>query len=99
MPAAERDARYQLYAAELLLSVGRVDEARSGDRHGRARATRIGDSGWRPSAIIELAQDERDAALTLAQRAVELAPDASTPRIALSYAQQARFDIQAARDT
>ena len=33
----------------------------------------------------------------MAQKAVEAAPDSATARIALSYAQQARFDLEGAR--
>ena len=44
-------------------------------------------------------QDRRDAALADARRAVELSPDSAAARIALSYAQQATFQLEAARAT
>jgi tetratricopeptide (TPR) repeat protein len=98
VPEAERDARFHLHEAALLLSVGRVDEAQAGI--GRALAEEP-DSALAHAlrAIISVVQNEREAALAQAQRAVELDPAASAPRIALSYAQQAVFDLEGARAT
>ena len=42
-------------------------------------------------------QNDKEKALTLAQKAVEADPRSATARIALSYAQQARFDLEGAR--
>ena len=50
-------------------------------------------------AIIELVQNEQEQALADAERAVELSPEASAPKIALSYAQQGNFQLEAARAT
>jgi tetratricopeptide (TPR) repeat protein len=98
VPESARDAEYEVYRAGLLLSVGRVDEAQ--DAIGRALA-RDPDSGpaYAQRAIIELVQNQDEAALATAQRAVELSPEAAAPKIALSYAQQANFQLEAARDT
>ena len=49
-------------------------------------------------AIIHVVQNEREPALADAERAVSLSPTAAA-KIALSYAQQADFRIEAARDT
>lgn len=84
--------------AAVLLSVGRVDEARAAiDRalasdpdEGLAHALR---------AVIDVVQNREAEALKSAQRAVALSPEAAGPRIALSYAQQASFRLEAARDT
>ena len=46
-----------------------------------------------------MAQNERDRALEDAQRGVELSPRSAAARIALSYAEQARFRIEQARET
>jgi ferric-dicitrate binding protein FerR (iron transport regulator) len=98
VPSGERDAGFYIFEAALLLSVGRVDEARKiidqviahGAHAGLAFALR---------AVIEVVQNEKEAALADAKRGVELEPDAAAPRIALSYAQQANFDLKGARDT
>jgi tetratricopeptide (TPR) repeat protein len=42
-------------------------------------------------------QNDKDKALQVAQQAVGAAPDSATAQIALSYAQQARFDLEGAR--
>jgi Tfp pilus assembly protein PilF len=42
-------------------------------------------------------QNERDKALSAAQQAVKADPNSATAKIALSYAQQARFDLEGAR--
>ncbi len=47
--------------------------------------------------MIAVAQNDRDRALEDARRAVELSPQSAAARIALSYAEQARFQIEAAR--
>jgi len=97
-PQDEHDPRFHLHQAAQLLSVGRVDEARAAiDRAlgidpdaGHAYALR---------AVIAVVQNDKAAALADARRAVELEPQAAAPKIALSYAQQAHFDLEAARDT
>jgi len=97
VPAGSRGARHQLERAALLLAVGAVDEAgvaidealRLDPGAGLALALR---------SIVHVVQNRTDEALADALRAVELAP-APSSRIALSYAQQARFDIDGARDT
>ena len=88
----------QAYRAALLLQVGRVDEARTAldaalaadPQDAQALALR---------SVIGVVQNERDAALADAQKAVELAPTSAAAKIALSYAQQARFDLDGARAT
>lgn len=93
----DRDAAWHLQRASLLLSVGRQDEARSAindalkldPKAGQAHALR---------AIIHVVRNERPQALAEAEQGVALS-DTSATRIALSYAQQADFRIEAARDT
>ena len=46
--------------------------------------------------IIAVVQNDKEQALTLATRAVELDQASSTARLALSYAQQAHFNIEEA---
>jgi tetratricopeptide (TPR) repeat protein len=98
VPEAARDAQYHTYRAALLLSVGRVDEARAAIDRALAVDPDAG-LAYAQRAIIELVQDEREQALADAERAVELSPEASAPKIALSYAQQGDFQLEAARGT
>ncbi|MGH6921996.1 MAG: TonB-dependent receptor domain-containing protein [Geminicoccaceae bacterium] len=98
VPEAERDAQYHTFRAALLLSVGGVDDARAAID----RALEVDpDAGpaYAQRAIIELVQNEREQALADAERAVELSPEASAPKIALSYAHQGNFQLDAARAT
>jgi tetratricopeptide (TPR) repeat protein len=98
IPEPDRGAEFYLYRAATLLSVGRVDEARADidqalvldPTDGRAYAL---------SAVIAVAQNERDRALENGERGVELSPRSAATKIALSYAEQARFHIEAARET
>ncbi len=87
-----------IYDAAHLLSVGRVDEARASINATLARGENPG-LAYALRAVIAVVQNDREAALSDATRAVELEPDATAPRIALSLAQQAQFDLLAARDT
>jgi tetratricopeptide (TPR) repeat protein len=98
VPSGERDIAFHIYEAALLLSVGRVDEARKIIDQAIARNVHAG-LAYALRAVIEVVQNEKAAALADAQRGVELEPDAAAPRIALSYAQQANFDLKGARDT
>jgi tetratricopeptide (TPR) repeat protein len=90
-----RDARYFNLRAALHLSVGRVAAARTDIsqtlRRHPADATAIA-----LRSVIALAGNQGQTALGLARRAVRLEPRSPVPRVALSYAQQAAFDIEAA---
>ena len=97
VPPASRDARYFVRRASELLAVGRVDEARA--ELARARALDPNDAdATRCNAIIDVAQNNREGALENARRAVSLAPQSVSARMALSYALQASFNLEAARD-
>jgi tetratricopeptide (TPR) repeat protein len=89
------DPRFFTYRAALLLTVGRVDEARVDieralqldPRHSHAFALQ---------AVVAVVHNNKDEALDLARKAVELDPTSSAARVALSYAQQADFNLQGA---
>ena len=98
VPEAERDAQYYTFRAALLLSVGRVDDARAAIDRALAVDPNAG-LAYAQRSIIELVQNEQEQALADAERAVELSPEASAPKIALSYAQQGNFQLEAARAT
>lgn len=96
---AGSQASESLQQAASDLSVGRVDEARVAVE--RAIAGGGADAGlaYALRAVINVVQNERALALRDANQAVQLSPDSAAAKIALSYAQQASFQIDAARDT
>jgi tetratricopeptide (TPR) repeat protein len=98
IPAGERDGSFYLLEAALLLSVGRVDEALKIINEAIARNDRAG-LAYALRAVIEVVKNQKARALEDAKRGVGLEPKAAAPRIALSYAQQANFDLKDARDT
>ena len=94
-PKDIRDPRFFTYRAALLLTVGRVEEARVDIE--RALTLDPRDShALALQSIIAVVQNRKDEALQLASQAVELEPTSSAARVALSYAQQAHFDLQGA---
>jgi tetratricopeptide (TPR) repeat protein len=90
------DPRYLAYRAQELLAVGRADEANEYIE----RALRLepnNSEALSMQAIIAVVQNDKEKALTTAQKAVEANPNSATPLIALSYAQQASFNLKGAR--
>jgi tetratricopeptide (TPR) repeat protein len=97
VPKADRDARFYLYRASLLLSVGRVDEAQA-DIGESLREDPNAGLAYALSSIVSGVQNKREQARAEAERAVALSQTAAA-KIALSYAQQADFQLEAARNT
>lgn len=96
VPEVRRDMEYFLLRAGLLLSVGQVDPARGN----LATALRLNPGNGRVLAlqsVIAVVQNDKETAIRLAREATEQAPDSPGPWIALSYAQQAAFDIENAQ--
>jgi tetratricopeptide (TPR) repeat protein len=96
VPETVPDPRFFAYRASLLLAVGRVEEAKEDIQ----RVLRLRPNDPDPLAlqtIIAIVQNDKDRALQVAQQAVATVPDSATAQIALSYAQQARFDLEGAR--
>jgi tetratricopeptide (TPR) repeat protein len=91
------DSRFFAYRAGLNLSVGRTDKAQADiekvltldPENSQALALAL-------RAIVAVVQNRKSDAETDAQQAVDLSPDSAAARIALSYAQQARFNLDAA---
>lgn len=94
-PDGPAGAGFRVYRAALLLQVGRFDEAKPDidaalqidPRRADALALR---------AIVALVANDKGNALALARQAVALDAQSAGARVALSYAQQAHFDIAAA---
>jgi len=87
------EAAFQMYRAVLLLSVGQVEEARKElaglpEADGRRKAI---------ESIIAVVLGEKPRALALGDEAVKALPDSPAAWIALSYAQQADFDLDGTR--
>jgi tetratricopeptide (TPR) repeat protein len=96
VPEPIRAPRFFAYRAHLLLAVGRVDEAMT-DIEWALRLHPNDSNALALQTIIAIVQNDKDTALKVAQQAVGTAPDSATAQIALSYAQQARFDLEGAR--
>jgi tetratricopeptide (TPR) repeat protein len=93
---AMRDPRLLAQRASQLLAVGRVDEAKADIERALSLDPKYSDA-YALQSIIAVVQNDKEKALTLARKAVETGPTSATARIALSYAQQARFDLEGAR--
>ncbi len=96
VPSPQRDARYHAWHADLLLRVGRVDEADRAIANALAANPRSSDA-LALNALIAVVRNDTVRALGLAREAVALDPASSAAQIALSYVAQSRFDIPAAR--
>ena len=81
------------YRATLLLSVGRVDEARNDIKQSLSVAPE-NSHALSLQSIIAVVQNEKEKALNLAEKAVKSESDSATARIALSYSQQANFKLK-----
>ncbi len=83
------------YRAALLLTVGRVDEARLYIKRTLNLVPNDSDAIALQS-IIAIVQNDKEKALDLARKAVKADPNSATALIATSYAQQARFQLDEA---
>lgn len=95
VPTTRRDAQFFTFRAGLLLSVGRIDQARKDLQQAEAIDPNNG-LALALKSVIAVVQNNKDVALSLARQATEQEPNSPIPYIALSYAQQAHFDIDAA---
>jgi tetratricopeptide (TPR) repeat protein len=96
VPPDIREPRFFAYRAQLLLGVGRVDEA-SKDIE-RALSLNSNDANALAlQSIIAVVQNDKQRALDLAGKAVAADPKSGTALVAQSYAQQANFDLESAR--
>ncbi len=95
-PADVRDPRFFVYRAQLLLAVGRVDDAHA-DIDRALQLAPNDANALSLQSIIAVVQNDKDRALAVAEKNVAANPTSATARIALSFAQQARFDLPGAR--
>jgi tetratricopeptide (TPR) repeat protein len=95
VPGDIRDPRFFTYRASLLLTVGRLDEARS-DIDKALDLSPSYSNAIALQSVIAVVQNNKEKALELARKAVETDTHSASALIALSYAQQANFDLQGA---
>ena len=98
VPGDVPDPRFYAYRAQLLLAVGRVDEAAADIARALELDPNFSDA-LALEAVILIVKNEKEKALAAAEKAVETNPDSATAEIALSYAQQAMFDLKGARES
>lgn len=79
-----------------LLSVGRVDEAKA-EIEEVLKKTPGDSTALSLQSVIAVARNEKEKALSLARQATGADPRSASAKIALSYAQQAGFDLADAR--
>jgi len=95
VPHAASFTLYYIYRAGLLLTVGRVDEA---DKQ-LARALKLKKhkgAALSLKSLIALSRNEKQQALELANQAVAAEANSAVAYLALSYGQQAHFDLEGA---
>ena len=97
VPVANQDSSFFVRRASLLLSVGQLEAARADLDQAQKLNPAAGDADAL-RAIVAVALNDTTAALESGRRAVELAPESLAARLALSYALQADFQIESARD-
>ena len=88
--------KFLAHRASQLLAVGRVDEANADIQNALSLDTNYSDA-YALQSIIAVVQNEKEKALDLANKAVKTGPKSATALIALSYAQQASFNLEGAR--
>jgi tetratricopeptide (TPR) repeat protein len=98
IPEDIREPRFFTYKATLLLSVGRVDEARKNIERSLSLAP-SNSHALALQSIIAVTQNDKEKALNFAKKALEADPNSVSAHIALSYADQANFYLKGALDS
>jgi len=97
VPEAGRDAAFYVRRAGLLLAAGQLDQARVDLDQAQKLDPSNGDA-YALRAIVAVALNDKDGALSNGRTAVERAPRSASAQLALSYALQANLQLEAARD-
>ncbi|WP_321416949.1 TonB-dependent receptor domain-containing protein [uncultured Desulfobacter sp.] len=98
VPENSRTAQYHDLLASFFLTVGQINKARSNLDQALLLDPNDG-IAYALQSVIAVTQNSTKKALELAQKGVELRPQSPVPQIALSYALQARFDIEKAQQS
>jgi Flp pilus assembly protein TadD len=94
-PVQVDDPRFYVYRASLLLSVGRVDEAKADIELALKLAPGNG-LALALQSVIAVVSNDKQSAMKLAVDAATAEPDSVSVKIALSYAEQANFKLDEA---
>ena len=94
-PAGPAGATWLSYRAGLLLQLGRLDEAKPAIEQALQRQPGHSDA-HALLAVVAVVENDKQRALELAQQAVREDPKSPAALIALSYAEQARFQLEPA---
>ena len=97
IPPANQDAAFFVRRAALLLGVGQLEAARA-DLDQAQKLDPGSSDAYALRAIVAVALNDKSQALDNGRRAVERAPSSTSARLALSYALQANFQLEEARD-
>ena len=92
------EPRFFAYRASLLLGVGRVDEA-GPDLDRALKLNPNYSDALALQSIIAVVQNDKEKALGIAQKAVSADSKSAAALTALSYAQQANFNLEGARNS
>lgn len=92
------DPRYLVQRAAGRLSTGRIDEA-TADLDEALRLDAGSGDALALKTVIAVVRNDKQNAMSLANQAVAASPDSAAPRVALSYAHQANFDLAQARQS
>ena len=95
IPLAQHDNLYLTLKTGLLLTVGRVDEAKALIQRLQQNAPNNSDA-FAFQAIVAVTKNQQQSALDLANKAVAANPQSSVALIAQSYAYQSLFNIEQA---
>ncbi len=95
IPLEQRDPQFWGTRAGLLLAVGQIDKANL-DIEEALRQEPNNGTALALQSVVALVNNNKDDALQLATQSVTNAPESSVGHVALSYAQQAHFDIDQA---
>ena len=96
VPDSVGEPRLLAYRASLLLAVGRVEEANADIERILAAHPDDGNA-LALKTIVAVVQGDKAGAMETGTKAINGAPDSPAAWLALSYAQQAEFDLQGAR--
>ena len=92
------EPRFFAYRASLLLGVGRLDEA-GPDLDRALKLNPNYSDALALQSIIAVVQNDKERALSIAQKAVSADAKSATALTAMSYAQQAHFNLEGARNS
>jgi tetratricopeptide (TPR) repeat protein len=95
VPENIQDPRFYIYRAALLLTAGQVDAAQA-DINTVFSFEPSNSYALSLQSIMYTVQNQEDRAFVLAKKALDAKPSSPAAWVALSYVQQARFDLQGA---